>query len=128
MPGGRPTLYDPRYCEEIVAFCAEGFSLTGFAGHIGVSRQSITEWASVHPEFSLAVRRAKAACGLAWERKSMKVADGHGGPGASTVCVFGMKNMAPDDWADVSETRHSGGINITRHVVKGRAKPELEDG
>ena len=50
---GRPSVYDPAFCDEIVEFCSQGFSITAYAGSIGVSRRTITEWTTVHEAFSL---------------------------------------------------------------------------
>lgn len=102
---GRPTLYRPEYCDELVAFCRQGFSITGFAGEIGVCRETISEWASVHPEFSVAVKRAKAAATRSYEGDALRVRSKGGGPGTATLIIFGLKNMAPDDYSDRPQER-----------------------
>lgn len=106
--GGRPTKYEPRFCDEVVADMAEGFSLTAFAGKIGVNRDTIDEWRKVHPEFSEACTRAKAHRLRFWEQTAINVAaKGTGGPGAATVITFGLKNMGDDEWRDKRELAHS---------------------
>jgi hypothetical protein len=106
MPAGRPTTYRDEYCQQIIDFMAVGFSITAFAGHIGVCRDTITEWARVHPEFSSAVKRGKAQCALWWEIKNQTgVVENKGNP---TLIIFGLKNMAPDDWSDRNVTKHVG--------------------
>lgn len=99
MPAGRPTLYRDEYCDEIVDFCREGYSLTAFAGKIGVSRDTISEWCAVHPEFSVAARRAKAACAHWWETRNRQVGLEGGPGGQATVVLFNLKNHAPDDYS-----------------------------
>jgi transposase len=91
---------------------SEGASLTSFAAEIGVARSSINEWMEQHPEFSEAVHIAKAKCGAWWEKQGRNIAVGNGGPGASTMAIFGMKNMAPDDWQDKQVREHQGGIVV----------------
>lgn len=108
MAGGRPSKYQPAYCEEVVNFCAEGYSLTAFAGEIGVDRDSITEWAKVYPEFSLAVKRAKAKRARWWEDRGRKIAEEGGPGGQATMVIFGLKNHAPDDYSDKVQHEHSG--------------------
>ena len=54
-PVGRPTKYDPAYCDDVEAEMGNGLSLTAFAGVIGVSRSTINEWIDANPEFSEAV-------------------------------------------------------------------------
>lgn len=64
---GRPTLYEQRYCEMLVEHCEKGKSIEAFAGKIGVSIDTIYEWAKVHPEFSEAKKVAYAASLSWWE-------------------------------------------------------------
>src|SRR4051794_34551175 len=109
MGVGRPTKYARRYCDDIVAFCRHGYSITAFAGKIGVARSTIQEWASVHEEFSAAVKAAKAAAALWWEERGRTVAERGGGHGAATMVIFNLKNMAPDDYADRRQHEVSGG-------------------
>lgn len=106
-PIGRPTLYDPAYCEQIVEHMKGGASILSFAASIGVARATVTLWADEHPEFLAAVTRAKAACAAWWEEQARKVAANGGGNGQSTMIVFGLKNMGRDEWSDT--TRITGG-------------------
>lgn len=106
-PGGRPSLYKPDYCEFVVKFCSQGFSLTAFAGKIGVCRDTISEWGRVHPEFSAAVKRAKAAAALRWEERNNRLADEGGPAGSNAVVIFNLKNFAPDDFREKQEVQHS---------------------
>jgi len=106
MPAGRPTLYEPDYCEAVVKHMADGASLTSFAAEIDVARSTINEWMEVHPEFSEAVRRAKAKCAAWWEKRGRSIAETGGGPGAGTLVMFGLKNMGADDWSDKQEIDH----------------------
>jgi hypothetical protein len=56
---GRPSLYEPRFCEMIVEHMKQGYSATSFGAVIDVSGESISEWQDVHPEFADAVKRGK---------------------------------------------------------------------
>lgn len=105
-PVGRPSKYDPAYCEMVVEHMKEGASLTSFAAEIGVARSSINEWIDAHYEFSEAVKRAKACCAAWWEKIGRKNAE-HGG-GNATLVIFGLKNMATEDWQDRQEIQHTG--------------------
>ena len=93
--GGRPSDYKPEYCKQVVEFSARGYSLTAFAGSIKVCRDTITEWMSVKPEFSLAVKRAKAVAALYWERRLQSAGSKLGD---TAPVIFALKNIAPDDW------------------------------
>jgi DNA-binding XRE family transcriptional regulator len=108
MPAGRPSKYDPAYCEQIVGHLAEGASIASFAAEIGVARSTINQWAEDNPEFSEALKVGKAKCAAWWEERLRDIAKQGGGPGASTAVIFGLKNMAADDWRDKQEHEHSG--------------------
>jgi hypothetical protein len=108
MPAGRPSKYQPAYAEEVVTFCAQGYSLTAFAGSIDVARSTINEWADEHPEFSEAVSRAKNKRALWWEDRAREVAANGGPGGQATMVIFGLKNHAPEDYAEIVRQEHSG--------------------
>ncbi len=112
-PGGRPTKYEPRFCEEVEDLMAQGYSLGAFAGHVGVARSTINEWIDNHPEFSEAVSRAKAKRLLMWEGIGLKVAQYGGSGGQATMTIFGLKNMGEDEWRDKQEFEHSGGAELS---------------
>lgn len=107
--GGRPTLYRDEYCDELVKCMASGFSLAAFAGEIGVARDTLTEWQSVHPEFSAAVKIGQAARTLCLERTLLA---GETGPKV-TAHIFALKNAAPDEWRDKQEIETKGTVNVT---------------
>lgn len=115
--GGRPTDYRPEYCEMVVTDMAQGYSLGAFAGLIGVSRRTLTEWMAVHKEFSLAVSRGKAVRLRQWEDAALKGATTQQG-GNATLIVFGLKNAGrahageEDEWAEKTEFKHSGAIDV----------------
>lgn len=100
MPGGRPTDYLPEYCDGVIAYMAQGFSLTAFAGSIRVSRETIYEWARVHPEFSDAVRVAQSSRTASLETGLMR--EDLAGP-QITARIFALKNASPLDWRDRHE-------------------------
>lgn len=109
-PGeGRPTKYDPAYCEAVIEHMEGGASLTSFAASISVARSSINEWMGAHPEFSEAVNVAKAKCAAWWEERGRQIAQGGGNSAAATLAVFGMKNMGADDWKEASQIDHRSG-------------------
>ena len=117
MPAGRPSKYDPAYCQMIIDHMADGASVTSFAAEIDVDRSTIAEWVRVHPEFSLAFTRAKAKCLAWWEKQARNLAST--GTGNATMCVFGLKNMGQDEWRDKQEVEHSGGVTVTRIELVG---------
>lgn len=108
MPAGRPSKYDPAYCEQVIEAGAEGYSLTAFAGKIGVCRDTISEWMNTHPEFSAAVKAHKAVRTAWWEDRLRSIAQIGGAGGAATATIFGLKNVAPEEFADRVVNEHTG--------------------
>jgi len=106
-PVGRPSKFKATYCGEVVNHMADGASLTSFAAEIGVSRATINVWMAEYPEFLEAVGKAKAKCAAWWEAQGRRIAVAGGGPGASTLAIFGMKNMGGDDWHEKQEVELS---------------------
>lgn len=120
MPAGRPTLYDPNYCAQVIEDMAQGYSMTAFAGKIGVCRDTLQEWAAVQPEFSAALKNGKSArtrfleTGLLGEEIGPRV----------TARIFALKNAAPDEWRDRHEVSGPDGGPI--QVSVSRFTPDVE--
>jgi hypothetical protein len=126
MPAGRPTLYEERYCEEIVVFMGQGYSKTAFAGHIGVCHDTIIEWSARHPEFSDAVKAGQAARTKKLEETLIA---GETGPKV-TAHIFALKNAAPAEWKDRVIQEHSGpngGAIPVRFDLSGLTDEELDE-
>lgn len=64
---GRPSTYDPSYCDVVIELGRLGKSKAQMASHFEVSRQTIDNWADAHPEFLEALNRAMAHCQAWWE-------------------------------------------------------------
>jgi len=50
---GRPTLYRPEFCDQIIAAMGEGLSVDAAAAKVGISVRSLYYWQQEHPEFRL---------------------------------------------------------------------------
>lgn len=102
-PGvGRPSEYDPIYCEQVIEIMSRGLSLTAFAGSIRKSRDTVYQWITAHREFADAVSRARSARTLALEEKLLRSRKG----AETTAAVFALKNAQPDEWKDVRSVDH----------------------
>ncbi len=115
-------LYRDAYCDEVVDFLKDGHSLAAFAGHIGVSPDTLYEWMKTHPEFAEAVKRAKAKSILWWERRLLDLAQT--GQGNAAAITFGLKNRAPQEWRDKTHTELSGTVERIHRVERVIVRPE----
>jgi hypothetical protein len=57
---GRPSDYDPAFCDQMIKFAERGLGVTAFAGSIGAARSTIHLWATRHAEFRAAMEIAAA--------------------------------------------------------------------
>ena len=69
-PVGRPTLYDPKYCEEVVALGRIGKSVEQIASNLNVSLRTIYQWRDNHEEFLHALDDAKTYEQAWWEEQA----------------------------------------------------------
>ena len=104
---GRPTLYDPSYCETVIELGKQGMSVVEMACEIGVSRATLeANWPKEHPEFLEAFTRAREES-QAWWEKAGRV----GMTGKTIDPSIWSRSMAarfPRDWREVKGTEHSG--------------------
>lgn len=106
MTLGRPSKYDPAYCDMLQAHFADGYSFESFGGVIGVSKQTLYNWCDQYPEFLDAKKTYETASQLEWEKRLRSLATT--GEGNATAIIFGLKNRASDSWRDVKATEITG--------------------
>lgn len=63
----RPTLYNSKFCEQLIKHMSRGLSFESFGGAIGVSRRVLYDWEKQHPEFLHAKEVGHAKSLLKWE-------------------------------------------------------------
>ena len=100
MPAGRPTTYDPAFCEQVEEFMGQGYSRMAAAGHLGVCYDTLTNWMAAHPEFFQAVKRGQAKRTVLLERGLLGAETGP----QVTSRIFALKNAAPEEWKDKTES------------------------
>jgi transposase len=69
-PVGRPTLYDPKYCEEVVTLGRIGKSVEQIASNLNVSLRTMYLWRDTHEEFMHALDDAKTYEQAWWEEQA----------------------------------------------------------
>jgi len=66
-PVGRPSLYKPEYCEEVIALGKTGKSVEQIASRLGLSIRVMYKWRDEHEEFMQALSEAKEHEQAWWE-------------------------------------------------------------
>lgn len=114
MTAGRPSDYDPAYCDKVIELGDIGASLAEMAYECGVCRNTLKNWREKHPEFLTALTRAELASQVWWEKQGRigMTADKFN----ASVWSRSMAARFPDDWREVSRkelTGQDGGPVVT---------------
>lgn len=112
----RPTEYKQEFCEQVIEYGKQGKSVAWMAAELGVSKDSLYEWAKVNDEFSDAFTRAKLESQRWWEDAGQT---GLLTPGFSaSVWSRSMAARFPEDWREqkgVELTGRDGGpVQVSR--------------
>lgn len=68
-PVGRPSEYNPQYCEKIVDLMKDGASIEEVAAELGISKQSIYTWSEKYPDFMDAKKKAEELSSAWWMKQ-----------------------------------------------------------
>ncbi len=101
---GRPSKYDPAFCEIVIECMSKGFSKEAVAGHLFVCRDTIYEWEKKHPEFFDTIKLGVELSRLFWEGKGVDTllyTQKSGKRIEATTWIFNMKNRF--GWKDKQE-------------------------
>jgi hypothetical protein len=114
--GGRPTKYDPKYCEEVIEYMGRGFSKTAFAGRIGIARNTLLNWADENPEFLRAIKIGESSRTGALEEQMLSEDLGP----RVTARIFALKNACREEWQnDTNNDQQQGNKETVIRVVGG---------
>ena len=106
MTAGRPTDYDPSYCDKVVEWGALGKSKTWMAAELDCTRQTLEHWAAANPEFLHALQKALTKSQAKWEDEGQDglTADKFNG----SVWSRSMAARFPDEWREIKGTELTG--------------------
>ena len=108
MSAGRPTDYNPDFCELVIELGKQGKSVAQMASECDVSKQTMLTWASIYPEFLDALTLAKTHSQNWWESKGQDNLLSSGGVSLNAgVWSRSMAARFPDDW------RENKGVELT---------------
>lgn len=138
---GRPSKYEARFCEDLIGYMSEGYSVEACAGLIGVHKDTIYQWVKEYPDFSDAKKIGEAKSRAFWERlgidhivnKSDSESVGYGISTSSSrslnasAWIFNMKNRFKwKDKHDESEEDSYKPIRIA-YLPRSKRKPEVKE-
>jgi hypothetical protein len=120
MNRGRPSKYDPGFCDLLFEHMQSGHSFESFASQVGVDRDTIYEWAKVHPNFSDAKKQGREAQLFFFERLGIEACKGRIEDFNGTAFVWLTKNMLGwKDKTNIEITGKDGGPvrGLTMHLL-----------
>ncbi len=102
----RPTTYQPAHCKTALELGRAGKSKAQIAAKLDVARQTLDNWAEVHPEFLDALTRARDLALAWWEDQGQ---DGLVLPGFnSSLWAKQVSCRFRDDYTDQSKKEITG--------------------
>lgn len=129
--------YRTKFCNQCINAGARGYSLTAFAGLLGISREKLDQWAESHPQFAEAIGAHKAKRAKFWEDELARIARQGGKTGSTTMVMFALKSLAGEDYgASASEATSAAtggepgewnGHHTTEHVLSDDSAEKLKD-
>jgi len=119
----RPSKYDPAFCERVVELGREGKSKAQMAAALDVHRETLDEWAKVHPEFSDSITRARLHAQAWWEAEVQR-----GIWSREFNAAAWAKSMSarfPDEYSDRSKLELTGKDGGAVKIEDGTAPAKL---
>lgn len=107
---GRPSKYDPAYCEQVVELGKLGKSRWAIASELGITPSNLKEWEAVHEDFQTALAIARQDSLAYWEA----LAENHmietpGGPKINTgLWSRSMAARFPEQYRENSKMEVTG--------------------
>jgi hypothetical protein len=103
---GRPLKYRTLMCQQVIDFAKDherGATVAQIAVELDVSRSTIWAWMDDHPDFSVAVKRAKDIALSKYETDLALMGVGKIDGANATAHIWRAKNQFPDDYRDRKE-------------------------
>lgn len=100
MAMGRPSKYDPKFCQKLIDLCKEGYSRRALCAELEISADTFYRWIKENQDFSDAYKIAEECAADFYEKTMLKGAKG-GIKGFNVMALtFLMKNRYPREFRD----------------------------
>lgn len=123
---GRPTSYDPSFCDRVIEMAKDGDGPAAYSAEFGIDRGTLYKWADTYPDFRTALNRAKQIEQVWWERAGR--AGMHAKTFNAVVWKTSMQARFREDYTERKATEISGPngdpVQIQSQVVDARVLTE----
>lgn len=110
--------YSPEYCNQVRMLAQEGMFPEEWCAHIGVTLQTLYNWANAYPEFEEAVHIAWWILRAYWSKKARESVQGIGM--APSVLNNILEKRFPDTWGRNARMTHE-------HLETRNTGPQEDD-
>lgn len=105
-PVGRPSVYNPSMCQQVIEWGKLGKSKAWMAAELHITRDTLWQWISVYPEFSDAIQIAELHSQKWWEDMGQQ---GMLMPGFNAgIWTKSMNARFRKDWGETKTTEITG--------------------
>lgn len=101
----RPAKYSPECCDKAWEVLAGGESLAAVCAELSITRTTLYEWRSSHPEFADALEMGLQHAQRDWERMGRDGITGNYEKFNSAPWIFTMKNRFRHDYQEDKEAK-----------------------
>lgn len=134
---GRPTKYDPSFCEAAEFILSQGgsYTLISVAAVLDVAPSTIALWVKEHPEFSDAVQRGRAKGVAILEQRLDGMTIRGGAPGQFNALQLSLHNRVralhglSEEWLNPNQRKDMGEAAATEDApmdLSGLSEDELD--
>lgn len=139
---GKPALYHEKFCHLVEVLTLVGGILNDVANLLGTREDTISGWMTAHPQFGMAIKRARANADAQVEKALFKRAMGYSHPAVKIfndegtplivkyteqyapdtgALAFWLKNRKPEEWREKQDENK----NMTADEMKRLLREEL---
>lgn len=107
---GRPTKYDPAFCDQVIALGAEGLSRYQICAKLGIGYHNMLVWEDVHEDFRRALDESRVLALAHWEDLGQNhMVETPGGPRLNTgLWSRSMAARFPREYRENSKVEVTG--------------------
>lgn len=114
---GRPTLYRPEMCHQVIEWGKQGKSKTWMAANLGIDRETIRRWVEDNEDFCGAMARALVLSQAFWEDQGQSNLTNR--EFQSSVWSRSMAARFPDEWRESTKQEQTVTGTMSVSVVTG---------
>lgn len=118
---GRPTIYRPELCQQVIALAEGGLSMACICKELGISYTAFEDWKVRFADFAQAVNEARFKAQSWWEAKGHANVDIPANAWSPIAYIHQMKCRFPKDWNEQRQVQeeskgHSLAVDVAREL------------